>query len=246
MKTATNTQHMRGFTLLELIVVIAILGTLMGIAYPAIIGVQENARIAASSKVCADVVAGVSNFKQDHNGIMPYYPNKAKPDKNDQIYLTTLPGKDAGLLGILTGYEDADIKLNINNEPYMKPTRAESARDGLFGESASQLGLYDPWGKPYYVVMCEMAEGCIDPFTNRRIGRENCLVYGLGPDSDGIAPAHSDGRRTVHGVNTPPKSGKKGKKMSKAEAKRARQDAQDALNDAILDNIYSWKKAAKK
>ena len=243
MKTATSNQHMRGFTLLELIVVIAILGTLMGIAYPAIMGVQENARIAASSKVCADVVAGVSNFKQDHNGIMPYYPNKAKPDKNDQIYLTTLPGKDAGLLGILTGYEDSDMKLNTNNEPYMKPTRAESARDGLFGESASQLGLYDPWGKPYYVVMCEMTEGCIDPFTNRRVGRESCLVYGLGPDSDGVAVAHSGKKRVSSGVSA---GQTRGKKMSKAEVRKAQQDAQDALNDAVLDNIYSWKKAAKK
>ncbi len=244
MKTATSPQHMRGFTLLELIVVIAILGTLMGISYPAIIGVQENARIASSSKVCADVVAGVSNFKQDHNGIMPYYSTKAKPDKNDQIYLTTLPGKDAGLLSILTGYEDTNMKLNINNEPYMKPTRAESPRDGLFGESGSKLGLYDPWGKPYYVVMCEMTEGCIDPFTKRRIGRENCLVYGLGPDSDGIADAHSDKKRMSASASSGKKSGKK--KMSKAEAKRVRQEAQDALNDAIMDNIYSWKKAAKK
>ncbi len=246
MKTAVSTRRMCGFTLLELIVVIAILATLMGIAYPAIMGVQENARIASSSKVCADLVAGVSNFKQDHNGIMPYYPKKAKPDKNDQIYLVTEPRKDAGLLSILTGYEDTDIKLNINNEPYMKPTRAESARDGLFGDEGSSLGLYDPWGKPYYIVLCEMTEGCIDPFTNQRIRRENCLVYGLGPDSDGIAQAHSGKSKVSLGGSADKKKGKKGKKMSKKEAKQAAQEAQAAFDDAILDNIYSWKKAAKK
>lgn len=244
MKTATSAEQFRGFTLLELIVVIAILATLMGIAYPAIMGVQENARIASSSKTCADLVAGVSSFKQDHNGIMPYYPRKAKPDKDDQIYLITEPGKDAGLLAVLTGYEDTDIKLNINNDAYIKPTRAESARDGLFGENGNELGLYDPWGKPYYVVLCEMTEGCIDPFTNQRIRRENCLVYGLGPDSDGIAPAHSGKRKVALRSGAAPKT--KGKKMSKKEARRAALEAQDALNDAIIDNIYSWKKAAKK
>ena len=256
MKIATCLRRKLGFTLLELIVVIAILGTLMGIAYPTIMGVQENARIASSAKVCADVVAGVSGFKQDHNGILPYYPKKVKPDKNDQIYLSTLPGKDAGMLGILTGYEDASTKLNINNEPYMKPSRAESARDGLFSGETGKLGLYDPWGKPYYVVICETEEGCIDPFTDVRIGRENCLVYGLGPDSDGIAPAHVDKPRTSRGKTGKSKSkaGKKEKKekqekkkkMSKAEAKKAQQAAKAAFEEAILDNIYSWKKAVKK
>ena len=233
MKTATRFSHLRGFTLIELIVVIAILATLMGISYPAIMGFQENARIAAASKTCVDVVSGVSHFKQDHNGIMPYYPNSTKPNRDDQIYLTTEAGKDAGLVSILTGYEEGDERLNINNEAYMKPTKAEEPRDGLYGESASELTLYDPWGKPYYVVLCETLDGCIDPFTNKRIRRENCLVYGLGPDGEGIAPAHlgNKARRTA--------AKGKGKGKSRAEAE---EDAEDAL----LDNVYSWKKNVKK
>lgn len=240
MKQTAFSSVNRGFTLLELIVVIAILATLMGISYPAIIGVQDNARISASSKTCMDIVSGVTSFKQDHNGIMPYYPNVAEPDKEDQIYLTTLPGKEAGLLSILTGYEEGDTKLNINNEPYMKPTKVDEARDGLYGETADELGLYDPWGKPYYIVLCETNDGCIDPFTNRRIRRENCLVYGLGPDSEGVAPAHTENVRPRKTASKP------GKKMSKKEAKRAAREAREEMEDAIGDNVFSWKKAAKK
>ena len=104
-----------GFTLIELIVVIAILATLAGISYPAIMAVQDNARISASSKACMDIVSGVSSFKQDSNGMLPFYTKEAKPDRDDQIYLSTLPGKNAGLLSILTGYEeDEDDKLNRN------------------------------------------------------------------------------------------------------------------------------------
>ena len=237
MKIATATKKFRGFTLIELIVVIAILATLMGISYPAIMGVQENARISSSYKTCVDVVAGVMNFKQDHNGIMPYYPRDAKPNRDDQIYLSTEPGKDAGMLAILTGYEEGDIKLNINDEAYIKPTKAEEKRDGLYGESARELGLYDPWGKPYYIVLCETNDGCIDPFTDKRIRRESCLVYGLGPDGEGIARAHAGKTK---------KKSASGKGMSKEEKRQAVREAAEAEEDAILDNVFSWKKKSKK
>ena len=231
MKISTGSPFRRGFTLIELIVVIAILGTLAGISYPAIMGFQENARVSAANKTCVDIVAGVSHFKQDHNGILPYYPNSAKPNRDDQIFLTTEAGKDAGLVSVLTGYEENDEKLNINNEAYMKPTRAEEPRDGLFGESADELSLYDPWGMPYYVVLCESLDGCIDPFTNKRIRRENCLVYSTGPDKEGISRAHLG------------KAAKKaGKKMTAAQKAAAAEEAEDAL----IDNVYSWKKNVKK
>ncbi len=240
MKRTAFLHKNQGFTLLELIVVIAILATLMGISYPAIIGVQENARISASSKTCMDLVSGVISFKQDHNGIMPYYPKEAEPDEEDQIYLSTLPGKNAGMLAVLTGYEEGEDKLNLNDEPYIKPTKAEEPRDGLYGDNADELALYDPWGKPYYLVLCEANDGCIDPFTNKRLRRENCIVYGLGPDGAGIAPAHSDDRKSRRSA------GKRGRKVSKEEAKRAAREAAEAMQDAIEDNVYSWKKAAKK
>lgn len=241
MKISTTTKNLHGFTLLELIVVIAILATLAGISYPAIMGVQENARIASSSKTCVDIVAGVTNFKQDHNGIMPYYPNDAKPDRKDQIYLATQAGKDAGMVSILTGYEEGDVKLNLNNEAYMKPNKAEEPRDGIYGESADELSLFDPWGKPYYVVLSESLDGCIDPFTEKRIRREHCLVYGLGPDGEGVARVHSDAskKRAASKSNS-------GRTQTSAEKRQAARDAAEAAEDALLDNVYSWKKTVKK
>ena len=226
-----------GFTLIELIVVIAILATLAGISYPAIMSVQDNARVSSSSKACMDIVSGVSSFKQDYNGILPFYTSEAKPNRDDQIYLSTLPGKNAGMLSILTGYEEGDEKLNRNNEAYIKPTKVDDPRDGLHGENADELGFYDPWGKPYYIVLCEMDDGCIDPFTDKRIRRENCLVYGLGPDGEGISPPHSD--------KPARKASAKGGKQSKA-ARQAAREAAEEEEEAIQDNIFSWKKAAKK
>lgn len=224
-----DTIRQRGFTLLELIVVIMILATLAGIAYPTIMGFQENARISAANKACMDIVGGVASFKQDHNGTLPFRTDRTKPDRDDQVYLTTLHGKDASLICVLTGYEEGDERLNVNNEAYMKPTKADKPQGGLYGEDASELSFYDPWGKPYYVVLCESLDGCIDPFTGKRQRRENCLVYSTGPDMDGVAPAHS---------------GKKASRGGKTRAQRAA--AAEAAAEALQDNIYSWKKTAKK
>lgn len=228
MKSTYVSRHFRGFTLLELIVVIMILATLGGIAYPTIMGFQENARIASANKTCMDIVAGVAQFKQDHNGVLPYLADRARPDRDDQVYLTTLPGKDATLLAVLTGYEDSTNKLNINNEAYIKPTKANEQRDGLYGEDGDTLGLYDPWGKPYYIVLSESMNGCKDPFTGKTVRREQCLVYSTGPDGDGAAPAHA------------------GRKRSKARTHAQKAAAAEAAEDAIIDNIYSWKKTTKK
>ena len=233
MKISGATKFDRGFTLIELIVVIAILGTLAGISYPAIMNFQENARVSSAHKTCVDVVAAVSHFKQDHNGILPYYANSVKPNRDDQIYLITEAGKDAGMINVLTGYEEGDEKLNINNEAYMKPTLAEQPKDGLYGESVDDRSLFDPWGKPYYVVLCESLDGCIDPFTNKRIRRETCMVYSTGPDGEGIAKAHL-GKGSV-------KRGAK-KKQNAAQKAAAEEDAAEAM----ADNVYSWKKNTKK
>lgn len=231
MKISTKAKSFRGFTLIELIVVIMILATLAGIAYPTIMSFMESGHVTSANKTCMDLVAGVEHFKQDNNGILPYYANRAKPDRDDQVFLTTLPNKEAGLLGILTGYEEGNERLNSTGEAYIKPNKADKAMDGLYGDSADELGLYDPWGTPYYLVLSESTQGCIDPFTGKRVRNVTCLVYSLGPDKEGIAQAH---------LGKGKKSGSKGK-QTKAQKAEAAADAKEAL----MDNVYSWKKTAK-
>lgn len=220
----------KGFTLIELLIVIAILATLGGISTPVYMSMTENAKKTAARKVCTDIVEGVTRFGQDNNGMMPYDEKEVQPDDEDQLYLTTTDGEDGHMIAILTNREeDEDNRINTTRDTYLKAQEQEARKDGLFVEDSGALHFYDPWGKPYYVVMCAEEEGCLDPFTEKKhIRNQHCLVYSTGPDGEGIAPAHSGRPKTTK------------KKGSKKVAAPTEEEA-----EAIEDNVYSWKKKNK-
>ena len=62
MKISLSPRSHQGFTLIELIIVIAILATLAGIAYPTYMSMQENAGRTAAKKVCVDIVNAVERL----------------------------------------------------------------------------------------------------------------------------------------------------------------------------------------
>ncbi len=224
MKKPFFPRRSKGFTLIELIIVIAILATLASIAYPTYMSIQDNAKGTAAKKACLDIVEGVTRFAQDNNGMLPYDSNEAEPDKKDQIYLETSAGNDARLIQILTNREeDDDTRINISRDTYLRSDEQEKPFDGLFIDSSDGINFYDPWGHSYQVVLCEEEKGCIDPFNaKKRLRGKKCLVYSLGSDGEGM-----------------------GATSSTAKGKPAKQTAEaaEAAEEAIEDNIYSWKNA---
>jgi len=178
----------KGFTLIELIVVIAILAVLAAVSAPAILSHLEDAKRSSALKTCADIVQAVSSFSQDNGGAMPYLPNKVKADGKDQIHLETANGRDADMIKILTNREDGDDRLNTMKEYYLRSDETEDKqKGGLYVDpNTDAVELYDPWGVPFRVVLCEENEGCIDPYTKKRLRGKNCIVYSLGPDKTGL------------------------------------------------------------
>ena len=233
MKTTFTNQFKKGFTLIELLVVIAILATLAGISTPVIMGQMERSKESAARKTCMDIVEGATRFRTDY-GMMPYRADMAEAteENNYQVSLITADEKDAGMLAILTNREeDEDNRMNVNKDYYLKSDEQEKKMDGLYVDpNSGTLGLYDPWGKPYYVVMCEENEGCTDPFTGKQLRGKNCIVYSLGTNQVGVAPQATPAR----------KSGKKNKNKKAAEMTAEEEE----YEEAISDNIYSWKKVS--
>ena len=231
MKISLSPRSAKGFTLIELIIVIAILATLAGIAYPTYMSMQENAGRTAAKKVCTDIVSAVESFKQDNNGLLPYETEMVEPDSKDQMYLSTTAGEDANLIKVLTNREDdEDRRLNSTRDIYLRSDEQDQPRDGLFADASGELHFYDPWGQPYYIVLCEEDEGAMDPFTSRRYRGKNCLVYSTGPDTEGRPALASEKPKTS--------SNKKGGKKAAAAAAAA---AAEIEEEALEDNVYSWK-----
>ncbi len=231
MKNTLSPRSAKGFTLIELIIVIAILATLAGIAYPTYMSIQENAGRTAAKKVCTDIVSAVESFKQDNNGMLPYNADMVEPDDDDQMFLTTAAGEDADLIKVLTNREDDDAerRLNSTRDIYLRSDEQEQPREGLYVNETGEISFFDPWGKPYYVVLCEEDAGAKDPFTSRRYRGKNCLVYSTGPDQEGVAST----------ATAKPAKTTKGKKDKKAAAAAAA--AAELLEEALEDNVYSWK-----
>ncbi|MBQ9829582.1 MAG: prepilin-type N-terminal cleavage/methylation domain-containing protein [Akkermansia sp.] len=233
MKISLSPRSAKGFTLIELIIVIAILATLSSIAYPTYMAIQENAGRTAAKKVCTDIVSAVESFKQDNNGMLPYDTEMVEPDSRDQMYLSTTAGEDANMIKVLTNREDDEgRRLNSTRDIYLRSDEQEQPREGLFVDASGEIHFYDPWGKPYYIVLCEEDEGCIDPFTTRRYRGKNCLVYSTGPDQEGMA--------SVASTSSDDEDAPKGKKAKKAAAEAAAAAAELA-EEALEDNVYSWK-----
>ena len=235
MKISLSPRSSKGFTLIELIIVIAILATLSSIAYPTYMSIQSNAARTAAKKSCTDIVAGVESFKQDNNGMLPYNADMVQPDNNDQMYLTTTAGQDGDMIKILTNREsdDADRRFNSTRSIYLRADEQDQPKDGLFIDIVGDVHFYDAWGKPFYIILCEEDSGAIDPFTTRRYRGKNCLVYSTGPDTEGAAD--------IADTDAKPKKGKKMSTKEKKAAAEAAAAAAELMAEALEDNVYSWK-----
>ncbi len=251
MKSAFLSRRRPGFTLIELIIVIAILAVLASIAYPGYMSIAEGAKRTAAEKVCVDIATGVERYAQDNNGALPYDNTMAEPNHEDQIYLQTSENRDARLIQVLTNRETDDVenRLNTSRDTYLRSDEKQDKdkRDGLYVDDATgDVSLYDAWGQPYHIILCEEQEGCVDPFhpDRKRFRGKHCFVYSTGPDTEGAVDEAAP-RSGKGGKKGGKKDGKKGgKKQSAKEKKAASAAADEAFMEAVEDNVYSWKKSS--
>lgn len=131
--TERGASDMRGFTIVELLIVIAVIGILAAIVIVAFSGVQDKARTSKTSADLQSLDKATRAARLTTNGALRYVTLSAatgascwaKPDGTD---LAALPKTD----GCWTSYLAALDKISI-------------------ASGINVRNLVDPWGRPYYI-----------------------------------------------------------------------------------------------
>lgn len=142
MKTHSAVSRREGFTLLEILIVISIIGVLTALAIPAIQGVFARARKTEALSVIQGITNGLKQYQVDY-GRFPAAFGQASEEPSPL-------DEGSAVLKVLLG-EKAQ-RLNPKAERYIEPKVGKAGTGGLIGVGAN-YSLVDPWGRPYQVIM---------------------------------------------------------------------------------------------
>lgn len=145
----------RGFTLVEILVVLAIIAVLVAVAVPVSLRVSESGRETQARNVMKDIKSSYDTFKMENNGVFPYVDGMAPPSVDGIIDTSDITsGFIAALLGkpSTTNFAEkvffmADVG---NGELILDATNSPT------GE------LLDPWGNGYIICVDFDNNGEID------------------------------------------------------------------------------------
>lgn len=104
-------RHRRGFTLIEIVVVIGIIGLLMAILLPVISSVRARARQVACMSNQGQILLAVKSYAADHSGYFPKCPARRESHPTFTNPFVMAPGSH-NMASTLKGYLD-DSRLLI-------------------------------------------------------------------------------------------------------------------------------------
>ena len=169
--------HAAAFTLIELLAVIAIIATLMGLLFTAIIAAKNQARRAEAAAAVREIVSSCKNYQTDY-GKFPSVPMALITGANSEAiyaYGDISQGKCAvsndTLFDILRSINrgvNAGHALNHRQQTYILTKVAADKRNPRSGfcdgkDFVGNQGQYmDPWGAQYCVVFSASGEETLD------------------------------------------------------------------------------------
>jgi prepilin-type N-terminal cleavage/methylation domain-containing protein len=123
------------FTLIELLIVIAIIGILMGLLFPAANGAMDAARKAQAKNDAVQIATAVTAYETEY-GRLPGLSGSADESSKDV---------DLAFVQILTGQNTSDNPRGI---VFLEVQEAKSKKSGT-----NSTGFVDPWSNKYKIAL---------------------------------------------------------------------------------------------
>ncbi|MGA1128636.1 MAG: type II secretion system protein, partial [Chthoniobacterales bacterium] len=124
------------FTLIELLIVIAIIAILAGLGFPAVQGALNNAKKAQARNDVQQIAAAVRAFE------LEYGRQPSTQTGNDQFLAENSP--------VIRALMGEDESLNPRKIRFLEAKTTTSRKGGLDPDS---MTYYDPWGTPYFIKL---------------------------------------------------------------------------------------------
>lgn len=140
-------RHARGFTLMELLVVMTIIGILAAMVFPVANGVLKKARKSQAQHTAMQLKQSITTYFTEYSR----YPVKTSGGaaKDEQIR------SDSTLMDVLLGSEKEAKSggLNPRKISFFSGRKAKGKKAGVLLTADGGGELFDPWGEHYYVIL---------------------------------------------------------------------------------------------
>lgn len=181
-----ETMKKTGFTLVEMLVVIAIISLLAAIVLPAVTGAMERAKRNRARAECEAIAGAVHTYFSDYNklpvadteqGFVPGPGNGSFGQEQNASYFTEEIAQEIiqALVadGGVSGSPNQDNALNPRTKVYLSVDRP--VEDGQ---------MLDPWGTQYYIKLDRDFNNRLEYYSDPDQHLTRCIVVSAGKDKD--------------------------------------------------------------
>ena len=188
---SVTSRNYKGYTLVELLVVMAIIGTLAGISVPLVNGFLKKGRVSNAKVVISSLQRGYTDYYNDYNR----YPSSRNPSSRgggvgldeDGVPFDSQEGTEIAAVGM-----GLDEEQNPKKKNYLSslPSTDKRSMRGLYYNNqpnSPDITIISPWGKPYFIQFDQNYDGEINPTilrSNKVINDTPIVLWTHGPDGN--------------------------------------------------------------